>query len=128
MSDPFLTESSEALTARLLKEVCAEGDGKMWSSRAKDALHALLVVLVHLRDRGEQTLTLTRIRESFHLPAMVALARRSDLPPAVVEPLRDYLRALPGFTESAAKGEPLGEVAQEQHGYLQMQFTRAWST
>lgn len=127
MSDPFSTESHEALTQRLWQGVCPPGGGHGWKDRAQEALAALLTVLVHLRDTAGQPLNLIRVRENFLLASLVDLARRPDLPTEVVEPLRAYLRSLPGFTASAAHGAPLSEVAQEQHGHLYMQFVKAWN-
>ena len=96
-------------------------DNAMWRGRAIALLSSVLYALVWQRDHRQKTVNLTVLAEHLQLPNVEKLAFDDQLPAAVSNGLKAYLRFLPGYRERA---ERQSLTAEEQHGFLQMQFSR----
>lgn len=127
--NPFTMGSAGSLTQLLVSLMPSGGggDGGMWQGRAVSFMGGLMMALTHLRDTGQMRLGVTQIREHLTLEKVQELARRADMPGRVVDALQGYLKSLPGYQEDPKDGQQ-GEITTEQHGYLQMQFTRVMSS
>ncbi len=121
--NPFTSGSSGGLTELLVSLMDdSGGDGGMWKGRAISLISAIMMALVYMRDKKEILLDVDIIREYLILDNIVRLYKtRKDLPNHIRQSMRAYLVSLPGFQENAPKQ---GETTLEQHGYLQMQFTK----
>ena len=120
--NPFSSGSSGGLTELLVSLMDdSGGDGGMWKGRAISLVSAIMMALVYLREQKEILLDVDVIREYLILDNIIKLYKRRDLPTHIRQALKAYLVSLPGFQETAPKQ---GETTLEQHGYLQMQFTK----
>jgi intracellular multiplication protein IcmO len=124
--NPFSTGNSDDLTqmvASLMDEV--GGDGAMWKGRATAMLTGVIRALCWLRDSGYVDLNVGVLRDHLTLPKVMELANEKkypDMPHHIRSSIRAYLLALPGFQEE--KGEKQPQTALDQHGFLQMQFSK----
>ena len=101
------------------------GHDSMWQGRAIAMLGGLLRVLAELRDQGVMDLDVHHIRDSMNLRRLIDLADKDKyptLPRRVRAALNSYLISLPGYV--AEKGYKQAQTTLDQHGYLEMQFTR----
>lgn len=120
--NPFIVGSAAGLTELLVGLMDeAGGDNAMWKGRAISLISALMLALVHLRDHDGLLMGVEVIRDHLVLENIQKLSKQRDLPPHIISSLKAYLRSLPGYQENAPKQS---ETANDQHGYLQMQFTR----
>ncbi len=121
--NPFSSGSSGGLTELLVSLMDdGGGGGDMWKGRAISLISAIMMALVYMRDKKEILLDVDQIREYLILDNIIKLYKtRKDFPPHIKAALRGYLVSLPGFQESAPKQN---DTVGEQHGYLQMQFTK----
>lgn len=120
--NPFTTGSSGGLTELLVSLMDdSGGDNAMWKGRAISLISSIMMALVHMRENKEILLDVDIIREHLILENIIKLSKRRDLPPHVNQSIRAYLRSLPGYQDNAAKQS---ETVMDQHGYLQMQFTK----
>lgn len=129
--NPFAFGASDALTQLLVGLMGdAGGSGDMWKGRAISLLTGLMIALVSLRDAGRILLDVEVIRDFMQLKYIVALASGKNpidgtpikLSERALAALKAYLSSLPGYVEK--KGADQSATTLEQHGYLQMQFTR----
>lgn len=123
--NPFIKGSSGGLTEMLvgLMDSSGGGNGDMWQGRAISLISAIMMCLVWLRDNTGLLLDVDVIREHLNLENIQQLAARRDLPPQALSAVRAYLKSLPGYVENPPGGQQ-NDTAREQHGYLQMQFTK----
>lgn len=119
--NPFAQGSSGGLTELLVSLMDDGGSDGMWKGRAISLISAIMMALCYMRDNDGLLLDIDVIREHLILDNIIKLNKRRDLPPNIRQSIRGYLVSLPGFQENAPKQN---ETALEQHGYLQMQFTR----
>lgn len=120
--NPFTTGSAAGLTELLVGLMDeAGGDGGMWKGRAISLISAIMLALVWMRDNTGLLLDVDQIREHLVLDNIQTLAKRRDLPHNAKKSISAYLKSLPGYVEGAPKQS---ETVTDQHGYLQMQFTR----
>lgn len=120
--NPFASGGSGGLQELLVSLMDdGGGGGDMWKGRAISLISAIMMALVYMRDKGEILLDVDIIREYLILETIIKMNKRSDFPPHIKAALRGYLVSLPGFQESAPKQN---DTVMEQHGYLQMQFTK----
>jgi len=140
--NPFSRGSSSMLTqlvVSMMDSGSASSDGDMWKGRAISFVEALMKILVYMRDRGDLLLDANAIRQYFDITKLesIALDKKfpllddklvpiEDAPDVVLEPIMNYLKTLPGFNK-AKKGNQSGEVL-EQHGFITMQLTRAFTS
>lgn len=129
--NPFAFGASDALTQLLVGLMGdAGGSGDMWKGRAISLLTGLMIALVSLRDAGRILLDVEVIRDFMQLKYIVALANGKNpidgtpikLSDRAQAAIKAYLSSLPGYVEK--KGADQSATTLEQHGYLQMQFTR----
>lgn len=123
--NPFATGSADELTqmmVSLMDEV--GGDGAMWKGRAVAMLTGVMRALVEKRDKGLIDLNVGEIRRHMVLNAIEELAKdRKNLSPSTIAAIEAYLKSLPGYKENPGeKGQ--AQTTLDQHGYLQMQFTK----
>lgn len=124
--NPFSSGTTGALVqllVSLMPNADAGGDGGMWQGRAVAFLSALMMALCWLRDQGQMQLGVAEIREHLTLAEVTKLWRRTDMPERIKTSLYAYLTSLAGWVENPPNNQQ-SESAMEQHGYLQMQFTR----
>ena len=120
--NPFASGGSGGLQELLVSLMDdGGGGGDMWKGRAISLISAIMMALVFLRDNKEILLDVDNIREYLILETIIKLNKRKDLPTHIRDAIRGYLVSLPGFVENAPKQN---ETVLEQHGYLQMQFTK----
>lgn len=120
--NPFTTGSAAGLTELLVGLMDeAGGDGAMWKGRAISLISAIMLALVWMRDHAGLLLDVDQIREHLVLDNIQTLSKRRDLPNNAKKAIGAYLKSLPGYVEGAPKQS---ETVTDQHGYLQMQFTR----
>jgi intracellular multiplication protein IcmO len=121
--NPFSSGGTGGLTELLVSLMDdGGGGGDMWKGRAISLISAIMMALVYLRDQKELLLDVDAIREHLILDSIIKIYKtRKDFPIHIRNALRAYLVSLPGFQESAPKQN---DTVMEQHGYLQMQFTK----
>jgi len=120
--NPFIVGSAAGLTELLVGLMDeAGGDNAMWKGRAISLISAIMLALVHMRDHDGLLLGVEVIRDYILLENIQKLSKQRDLPAHILQSIKSYLRSLPGYQENAPKQS---ETVIDQHGYLQMQFTR----
>lgn len=121
--NPFSHGASDTLTnmvVSLMDEV--GGDGAMWKGRATAMFTGVMRALTWLRDDNRIDLNVAEIRDHLNLKRIIDLSNNQDLPSHIRHNVRSYLTSLPGYQEE--KGYKQGQTTLDQHGYLEMQFTR----
>ena len=124
--NPFATGSSDTLTQMVVGLMDdAGGDGGMWKGRATAMFTGVMRALTWLRDNDFIDLNVSEIRDHLQLKRVIDLADKEkypDMPPAIRKSIRSYMTSLPGFQED--KGYKQSQTTLDQHGYLEMQFTK----
>lgn len=121
--NPFSFGSSSSLTQLLVSLMSdSGGKGDFWKDRAISLVEAIIPALVWLRDKRGLLLDVSVIREYLNLNRIVELRQIKEMPVNIQESLKAYCQNLAGWQER--KGAQQGDQTLEQHGYLQMQFTR----
>lgn len=136
--NPFSSGSASYLTNMLVELMPpSEGDNAMWKERAVSLCAAMMPALTWKRDNQDMPLSVSVIRDYLALNNVIKLQRDDAIPEAIRSGLTGYLDTLPGFTAEAyddnGKVKPPGpdtpqydtNTANQQHGYLAMQFTRS---
>ncbi len=136
--NPFSSGSASYLTNMLVSLMPeAQGDNAMWSERAISLVSAMMPVLCWKRDNQDVPLSVRILRDNLSLNNIVKLARDSAVPETIRGGMKGYLDTLPGFTHDAYDDNgqikppdgggppPDTTTANQQHGYLAMQFTRS---
>ena len=140
--NPFCNGSSSMLSqlvVSMMDQGTQSADGDMWKGRAIVFVEALMKVLVYMRDKGKILLDANSIRNYFELPRLEAIGidkmfprdnqepvSLADAPDLVLEPIKNYLKNLPGYDPSK-KGKQSSQVL-EQHGFITMQLTRVFGS
>jgi len=140
--NPFAVGSSSMLSQLVVSLMGSSGsspDGDMWKGRAIAFVEAIMKILVAMRDSGHVLLDAHTIRKYFILEKceQIVIDRMfpledgrlvsiKHLPANFLDPIENYLENLPGYNK-ANKGKQAGEV-REQHGFITMQLTRAFSS
>lgn len=138
--NPFCNGSSSMLSqlvVSLMDSGSQSSDGDMWKGRAIVFVEALMKVLVYMRDKGKILLDANSIRNYFELNRLEAISldkmfprdnqepvSLADTPELVLEPIKNYIKNLPGYDPSK-KGKQ-GSQVLEQHGFITMQLTRVF--
>lgn len=125
--NPFATGPADSLTEMVisLMDEVHGGDGAMWKGRAIALLTGVMGALVWKRDQGTIDLNIGIIRDYMNLSKIIELADKEMeplMPLKLRASLNAYLSSLPGFVRE--KGAKQSQTTLDQHGYLQMQFTR----
>lgn len=140
--NPFCNGSSSMLSQlviSLMDSGSQSSDGDMWKGRAMVFVEALMKVLVYMRDKGKILLDANSIRNYFDLTRLEAIAMDkmfprdnqepvslADAPDLVLEPVKNYVKNLPGYDPSK-KGKQ-GSQVLEQHGFITMQLTKTFGS
>ncbi|PPC84807.1 MAG: phosphoesterase [Methylotenera sp.] len=121
--NPFTFGSSSSLTQLLVSLMSdSGGKGDFWKDRAISLVESIIPALVWKRDKQNLLLDVSVIRDYLNLARIVELRKINEMPQNIQESLRAYCENLAGWNER--KGASQGDTTMEQHGYLQMQFTR----
>ncbi|AOG03116.1 TraM recognition domain-containing protein [Bosea sp. RAC05] len=124
--NPFSTGASDSLTQMVVSLMDdAGGDGGMWKGRATAMFTGVMRALTYLRDQNVVDLNVGTIRDYLNLKRIIDLAsvkKNPDLPGHIRKSLQSYLTSLPGYVEE--KEYKQAQTTLDQHGYLEMQFTR----
>lgn len=136
--NPFSSGSASYLTNMLVSLMPeSQGDNAMWSERAISLVSAMMPCLTWKRDNQDIPLSVRVLRDYLSLNKVIALARDEAIPEDIRAGVQGYLDTLPGFTADAyddnGDTKPPGPdtpqydttTANQQHGYLAMQFTRS---
>jgi intracellular multiplication protein IcmO len=123
--NPFTTGSAGSLTELVVSLMDDSGGDGMWKGRAMALIAAIMQALIYMRDQKEILLDVEIIRDYLLLDKITALSKRRDLPVHVLKAIKGYLVSIPGYVEGSSKQS---DTTLEQHGYLQMQFTKVLST
>ena len=124
--NPFATGSSDNLTqlvVGLMDDV--GGDGAMWKGRATAMFTGVMRAMTWLRENGLVDLNVGAIRDHLNLRRIIDLCDAEaypDMPPDIRVSVRSYLTSLPGYQEE--KKYKQAQTTLDQHGYLEMQFTK----
>ena len=125
--NPFSKGSGSGLTELLVGLMDdGGGDSGMWKGRAITLISGLMFALVYMRENENFLLDVDQIRDYMILENIEKLAKRRELPTNVLASLRAYLKSLPGY-QADVSANPNGkqsDTVYDQHGFLQMQFTR----
>jgi intracellular multiplication protein IcmO len=140
--NPFANGSSSMLSqlvVSLMDASSGEGSADMWKGRAINFVESLMRILTVMRDNGHILLDANTIRQYFNLDKLEKIVvdnvfvtpngtnvSLNDVPVEVIEPLKNYVFNLPGYT-AKNKGRQAGEVL-EQHGFITMQLTRVFGS
>lgn len=124
--NPFATGSSDTLTQMVVGLMDdAGGDGAMWKGRATAMFTGVMRALTWLRDQHIVDLNVGEIRDHLQLRRIIDLADQAkfpEMPQHIRKSIKSYLSSLPGFQED--KGYKQAQTTLDQHGYLEMQFTK----
>lgn len=136
--NPFSSGSASYLTNMLVSLMPeSEGDNAMWKERAVSLVGAMMPILTWKRDNQDMPLSVRTIRDHLALSHVIKLSRDEAVPIEIRVGVKGYLDTLPGYVDAAfgddGKQKPPGPdvpqydttTANQQHGYLAMQFTRS---
>lgn len=136
--NPFSSGSASYLVNMLVELMPdSEGDNAMWKERAVSLVGAMMPALTYKRDYQDIPMSVRTIRDYLSLNNVIKLARDEFVPAEIRAGLTGYLDTLPGFSHEAYDDQgnvkppsgggppPDTTTANQQHGYLAMQFTRA---
>ncbi len=124
--NPFQYMASDVITnllVSLMDDVSA--DAAMWKGRAVAMFTGVIRVLVWLRDFEGQAMDVGVVRDSISLRKIIDFSDPVKYPTVPVEvrkSILSYLGSLPGFQPE--KGYKQSQTTLDQHGYLEMQWTR----
>jgi hypothetical protein len=125
--NPLATMAADAITHMLVSTMDdVGGDGAMWRGRATAMFTGIVRALVWMRDHKNLYLDVSVVRDNIGLKEVIHLADpilHPDMPVPVRKTLTSYLSSLPGY--HADKGYKQSQTTCDQHGYLQMQFSRS---
>lgn len=123
--NPFSTGSSDSLTQMMVSLMDdTGGDGAMWKGRATAMFTGVMRALTWLRDQGRVDLNIGLIRQFLDLRRIIELAEAdtyNGMPQSIRHSVSSYLTSLPGYQ---AGKEKQAQTTLDQHGYLEMQFTK----
>lgn len=124
--NPFQYMASDVITNLLVSLMDDVGaDAAMWKGRAVAMFTGVIRVLVWLRDFEGQGMDVGVVRDSISLRKIIDFSDATKYPTVPVEvrkSILSYLGSLPGFQPE--KGYKQSQTTIDQHGYLEMQWTR----
>ncbi len=124
--NPFSTGGADVLTQMVVSLMDdAGGGGDMWKGRATAMFTGVMRALVFLRDSGLLDLNVGEIRDHLNLRRIIDMADKDkypEMPESIRKTVTSYLGSLPGFQPE--KGYKQAQTTLDQHGFLEMQFTR----
>lgn len=101
---------------------------QMWTDRAIAMVTAVVYATVWLKEKNKTKLRILDLRENCNLKAIIKLSdpeKYPNMPDHIRDPLINYLNGLPGYIKSKTQQN---STTLDQHGYLQMQTTRLFSS
>lgn len=129
--NPFAIGSS-GMISELVKGLMSSEKKDIWSERASSFVEALIKPLVYLRDKHGLELDVGVVRSYFAIATLEELAFRPApaykgiLESGVLDGLQAYLKSLAGY--KIEKYQDQADTVYEQHGYIEMQLTRAFGS
>lgn len=122
-TNPLMFGNSGTVTELLVSLMSnSDGKGDFWKDRAISLVQSVVPALVWLRDERGLLLDVSVVREYLNLSRIIELRKIKEMPQNLQDSLRAYCENLAGWSES--KGVKQSDTTNEQHGFLQMQFTR----
>lgn len=121
--NPFMQGSSSNLTqliVSLLDDIGSEGG--LWKGRAMMMIDGVMKALCWLRDNEALHLDTSVIRNNLGLKRMISISEDDRIPLKFRKQIKSYMLSLPGFR--IEKQCQQSQSTLDQHGYLEMQFTR----
>jgi uncharacterized protein (DUF1778 family) len=94
---------------------------KIYSKGAQALMHAVMLALVEMRDKGEIQLSVRTIHEYLNLNSVMALARRDDLSKLTVITIREFLRSVGWIDDKEDQGQ--FRSLPEHFGYARSYFS-----
>lgn len=126
--NPLTSGTSGGLTELIVGLMGSNNGGDdMWKGRAISLVSSVMRALVWKRDYEYFLLDVEKLRDSLVLKEIYKLSQSPTLPQKIKNSLNAYLLSLPGYKDTT-KIEEQTDTVMEQHGYLQMQFTRVLSS
>jgi len=124
--NPLATGSGDAIRELMVSLMDDAGQGNgMWKGRAISLMGCISNALVYLRDNYGLLLDVSLFREYLALEKIQELELEEKLPVHIREQITAYLNGLPGYTAGEKKQKA---TTLEQHGFLQMQYTKLLSS
>lgn len=131
--NPFANGSPDALVQLVVSLMGGGGgDNQMWVDRAQAMFTGMMYALVWLRDAKGIALGVGDIRDHLQLGKLTTLIDKEvypDMPERIIKSLKAYFSSLSGWNWDVdiKKNLANGDVAK-QHGFLEMQFTKIFSS
>lgn len=131
--NPFANGSPDALVQLVVSLMGGGGgDNQMWVDRAQAMFTGMMYALVWLRDAKGVALGVGDIRDHLQLGKLTTLINKEvypDMPERIVKSLKAYFSSLSGWNWDVdiKKNLANGDVTK-QHGFLEMQFTKIFSS
>lgn len=125
-SGSFLNEWEEDDIVKLIISLLSPGVANVFRDRAISLIKAVIKALIFMRDIKEIQFGIDAINKYLIADNLIQLYKvRRDFPPAIKMALKNYLFSTPGFR---LEDTIQNDTFQDQHGYLQMQFTSILTT
>jgi energy-coupling factor transporter ATP-binding protein EcfA2 len=121
--NPFARGASDEIVQMVVDMMDdAGGDGAMWKGRATAMLTGVARCLVWRRDNQGARLDVSVLRDHLGIRRIIDMSEDGALPLPLRKSVSSYLTSLPGYREE--KGHKQSQTTLDQHGYLEMQFTK----
>jgi len=118
----FNNGSTSSIVEFLSKQIFSDEDNNdMWKGRAISLISGVIKALVWQRDYQNKKITIQSISESLFLHNIHKTLEDKEIPIFAKSILHGYVLSLPGYQYGADIQQ---DIVGEQHGYIQMQFTR----
>lgn len=118
----FNNGSTSSIVEFISKQIFSDEDNHdMWKGRAISLISGVIKALVWQRDYQNKKITIQSISESLFLHNIHKTLEDKEIPVFAKSILHGYVLSLPGYQYGADIQQ---DIVGEQHGYLQMQFTR----
>lgn len=120
--NPFKTMNQESIVKLLLSDISPIDLESFWVKASILLIEVVLGILVEIRDVHHVGFNANDIRRCLSLETLMAYLKSDKIVVSKVL-LNEYLSRLPGYKDSKQFSDQ-PDIACEQHGYLQMQFTK----
>lgn len=118
----FNNGSTSSIVEFISKQIFSDEDNHdMWKGRAISLISGVIKALVWQRDYQNKKITIQSISESLFLHNIHKTLEDKEIPIFAKSILHGYVLSLPGYQYGADIQQ---DIVGEQHGYIQMQFTR----
>lgn len=124
--NPFADGTPDGLTQMVVSLMDGSGsDAEQWKGRGTTMLTGLMRALTWLRDHGQLDLNIGSIRDYLSLKSIIDLTsseKHPEMPKEIRHAIERYLSSLPSYDAERGYRQPQSVI--DQHGYLEMVFTR----